>query len=337
MARRYRVAGRAMNKRGMGKTVFVPLRDTTGDLQLFINVDHLAAEDFANVLPGAISTPAIMVAAEGLPRSGPSAGELSILATRFWITAKSLRPLPDKHKGLTDKEQRYRQRYVDLAINPAVRDVFRKRTQITRGIRRFLDARSYLEVETPMLHSIIGGAAARPFRTHHNALDMPLYLRIAPELYLKRLVVGGFDRVYELNRNFRNEGLSRRHNPEFTMLELYQAYATYTHLMDATEELFGELARDGQRRHDGHVGGHGRATRASRRRGGGSRSSDAVRFELGGIANADAVFEDLDGRGRGRDRRTVLPRRRDRAAVHPARGGAICTGRRHGRSGANAP
>ena len=235
-----RVAGRVMVKRGMGKTVFAPIRDTTDQLQLYLNVDHLSADDFANVLPqldaGAI------VAAEG-PAFWTKRGELSILATRLWIVTKSLRPLPDKWHGMTDVELRYRQRYVDLAVSPEVRDVFKKRTMIVSGIRRFLDARGYLEVETPMMHPIIGGAAARPFVTHHNALDMKLYMRIAPELYLKRLVVGGFDRVYEINRNFRNEGLSRRHNPEFTMLEFYQAYATYTDLMDLTEAMVGELAQ----------------------------------------------------------------------------------------------
>ncbi len=236
-----RVAGRVMVKRGMGKTVFAPIRDTSGDLQLFLNVDHLDAGDFANVLPQLDAGD--QDAAEG-PAFWTRTGELSILAKRLWIVTKSLRPLPDKWHGLSDVELRYRQRYVDLAIDPAVRDVFRKRSAIVRGIRRFLDARRFLEVETPMMHPIIGGAAARPFVTHHNALDMKLYMRIAPELYLKRLVVGGFERVYEINRNFRNEGLSRQHNPEFTMLEFYQAYATYTDLMDLTEEMVGELARE---------------------------------------------------------------------------------------------
>src|SRR6185295_13132840 len=170
-------------------------------------------------------------------------GELSLLVNRLWITTKSLRPLPDKWHGITDVEQRYRQRYVDLAISPEVREVFRKRSAIVRGVRGFFDARGYLEVETPMMHPIIGGAAARPFITHHNTLDMKLCLRIAPELYLKRLVVGGFDRVYEINRNFRNEGMDRNHNPEFTMLEFYQAWATYTDLMDITEAMVGEVAQ----------------------------------------------------------------------------------------------
>ena len=281
----HRVAGRVMVKRGMGKTVFAPIRDTTGDLQLYLNVDHLAADDFANVLPQLDAGD--IVVAEG-PVFWTKRGELSILATRLWIVTKSLRPLPDKWHGMTDVELRYRQRYVDLAVSPEVREVFRKRTQIVRGIRSFLDARNFLEVETPMMHPIIGGAAARPFKTHHNALDIPLYMRIAPELYLKRLVVGGFERVYEINRNFRNEGLSRNHNPEFTMLELYQAYATYTDLMEMTEALFVELAHE-------VIGGTKVTWDGTEldlappwRR---LTIRDAVR-ELGGIAEASRVFED---------------------------------------------
>jgi lysyl-tRNA synthetase class 2 len=236
-----RVGGRVTAKRGMGKTVFAPIRDSSGELQLFINIDHLAPDDFKTVLPELDAGD--IVVAEG-PAFWTRTGELSILAKRLWIATKSLRPLPTTWYGLTDVEQRYRQRYLDLAVSPDVQQVFKKRSQIVRGIRRFLDARDYLEVETPMMHPIIGGAAARPFVTHHNALDMKLYMRIAPELYLKRLVVGGFERVYEINRNFRNEGLSRQHNPEFTMLEFYQAYATYTDLMDLTEQMFAELARE---------------------------------------------------------------------------------------------
>jgi lysyl-tRNA synthetase, class II len=289
-----RVAGRVMAKRGMGKTVFAPIRDTNAEIQLFLNVDNLAKADFEAVLPQ-LDTGDIVVA-EG-PAFWTKTGELSILTKRLWIATKSLHPLPSKEfvtddgkerGGLTDVEQRYRQRYVDLAINPDVREVFRKRSAIVRGIRSFLDARQYLEVETPMMHTIIGGAAARPFITHHNTLDMKLYMRIAPELYLKRLVVGGFDRVYEINRNFRNEGMDRQHNPEFTMLEFYQAYATYTDLMDLTEQMVGELARDI----------NGKTTtvwdnveidlappwqRLTIR--------DAVRT-LGGVANAPRVFED---------------------------------------------
>jgi lysyl-tRNA synthetase, class II len=236
-----RVAGRVLARRGFGKTSFVPIRDEGADLQLFLNIEHLDASDFEAILPSL--DVGDIVGAEGAV-FWTKRGELSLLVSRLFILTKSLRPLPDKWHGLTDVETRYRQRYLDLAVNPEVREVFRKRTEIVRGIRRFLDARNYLEVETPMMHPIIGGAAARPFVTHHNALDMKLYMRIAPELYLKRLVVGGFERVYEINRNFRNEGLSRQHNPEFTMLELYQAYATYEDLMDLTEELVTELARE---------------------------------------------------------------------------------------------
>jgi len=236
-----RVAGRCMARRGFGKTVFVPIRGTTADLQLYLSVDHLDANDFGVVLPQLDVGDIVGVEGRAF---WTRRGELSILATRMWIVTKSVRPLPDKWHGMTDVELRYRQRYVDLAVSPEVREVFRKRTAIVRGLRSFLDARGFLEVETPMMHPIIGGAAARPFVTHHNALDMQLYMRIAPELYLKRLVVGGFDRVYEINRNFRNEGLSRRHNPEFTMLEFYQAYATYHDLMDLTEEMIAGLAQD---------------------------------------------------------------------------------------------
>jgi lysyl-tRNA synthetase, class II len=237
-----RIAGRMMNKRVVSKKlVFAPVRDSSGEIQLFINIEHLDANDYATVLPQLDAGD--IVAAEG-PAVWTKTGELSILVKRLWLVTKSLRPLPDKWHGLTDVEARYRQRYVDLAVSPDVRDVFRKRSQIVRGIRKYLDDRSFLEVETPMMHPIIGGAAARPFTTHHNALDMKLYMRIAPELYLKRLVVGGFERVYEINRNFRNEGLSRQHNPEFTMLEFYQAYATYTDLMDLTEDMVAELARE---------------------------------------------------------------------------------------------
>ena len=163
--------------------------------------------------------------------------------TSIRLLAKALRPLPEKFHGLSDQEQRYRQRYVDLITNPASRDVFVKRSQIVQAIREFFVARGYLEVETPMMHPIPGGAAARPFATHHNALDMELFLRIAPELYLKRLVVGGMEKVFEINRNFRNEGISTRHNPEFTMLEFYEAYQDYRYLMDLTETLIREVAQ----------------------------------------------------------------------------------------------
>ncbi len=236
-----RIAGRVMARRGFGKTVFAPVRDATGDLQLFINVDHLDASDF-NEVAGPLDV-GDFVGAEGVA-FWTKRGELSLLCQRLELLTKSLRPLPDKWSGLTDVETRYRQRYLDLAVSNEVRDVFRKRSQIVAGIRRFFEARYFLEVETPMMHPIIGGAAARPFVTHHNALDMQLYMRIAPELYLKRLLVGGLDRVFEINRNFRNEGLSRRHNPEFTMLEFYMAYATYETLMELTEELVVGLAQE---------------------------------------------------------------------------------------------
>jgi lysyl-tRNA synthetase class 2 len=236
-----RLVGRAVARRGFGKTVFLPIRDGSGDLQLFLNVDHCDPGDFADVVPD-IDVGDI-IGAEGQV-FWTKRGELSLLVRRVWLVTKALRPLPEKWHGLTDVEIRYRQRYLDLAANPEVREVFRKRSRIVSGIRAFLDRRGFLEVETPMMHTVIGGAAARPFTTHHNALDMKLYMRIAPELYLKRLVVGGFERVYEIGRNFRNEGLSRQHNPEFTMLELYQAFATYTDLMALTEELVSDLARD---------------------------------------------------------------------------------------------
>jgi lysyl-tRNA synthetase, class II len=236
-----RVAGRAVARRGFGKTVFLPIRDASGDLQLFLNVDHLDPTDFSEVVP-AIDV-GDMVAAEGAV-FWTKRGELSLLCQRAWLVSKSLRPLPEKWHGLTDVEIRYRQRYLDLAVNPEVREAFRQRSRIMSRTRRFLDARGFLEVETPVMHPVIGGAAARPFVTHHNALDMRMYMRIAPELYLKRLVVGGLERVYEIARVFRNEGLSRQHNPEFTMLEFYLAYATYEDLFDLTEELIGELAAD---------------------------------------------------------------------------------------------
>jgi lysyl-tRNA synthetase class 2 len=239
-SRRVRVAGRIMAKRVMGKASFAQIQDTTGRIQLFLQQATLGEtyDAFKGWDVGDI------VGAEGaLMRT--KTGELSIKADSLRLIAKSLRPLPDKWHGLSDIEQRYRQRYVDLIVTPESRRVFELRSSMIRYIRKWLEAepRRFMEVETPMMHPIPGGATARPFVTHHNALDLEMYLRVAPELYLKRLVVGGFERVYEINRNFRNEGVSTRHNPEFTMLELYQAYATYADVMDLTESLIRDTAK----------------------------------------------------------------------------------------------
>jgi lysyl-tRNA synthetase class 2 len=231
------IAGRMLFKRVMGKASFAKLQDRSGMLQVFLQSEALGEtyERFKGWDVGDI------LGAEGVLFKTRT-GELSLRVEKLRLLAKSLRPLPDKWHGLADVEQRYRQRYVDLVVNEASRATFRTRTRIVRHLRDYLDALGFLEVETPMLQPIPGGAAARPFVTHHNALDMSMYLRIAPELYLKRLVVGGFERVYEINRNFRNEGLSTQHNPEFTMLELYQAYADYRDLMDLVERMFQSLA-----------------------------------------------------------------------------------------------
>lgn len=235
----FKLAGRVMNRRLMGKASFVHIQDDSGRFQCY-----LRQQDLAEGLYDIFKTWDIgdIIGIEGfLFRT--KTGELSLHATQIELLTKALRPLPDKFHGLADVETRYRQRYLDLMVNPETRRTFMIRNQIIQGIRQFLNARRFLEVETPMMHVIPGGAAARPFVTHHHALDMPLFLRIAPELYLKRLVVGGFERVYEINRNFRNEGLSTRHNPEFTMIEFYQAYADYQDLMHLTEELIRELAQ----------------------------------------------------------------------------------------------
>ena len=232
-----RVAGRMLAKRDMGKSSFVRLMDSSGDIQLFLQANVLG-ERYAEFKGWDVGD---LVGAEGaLMRT--RTGELSVRVETLTLLVKSLRPLPDKWHGLTDTEARYRMRYVDLLVNPGSRRVFELRTRIVRYLRAFLDAAGFMEVETPMLQPIPGGAVARPFVTHHNALDLDMYLRIAPELYLKRLVVGGFERVYEINRNFRNEGLSTRHNPEFTMLELYQAYADFDDFMELVEKLFTGLA-----------------------------------------------------------------------------------------------
>jgi lysyl-tRNA synthetase, class II len=229
-----KVAGRMMLKRVMGKAAFATIQDASAQIQLYITMNDLGAEaleEFKHYDMGDI------LGAEGRLFK-TKVGELSIHVTSLRLITKSLRPLPEKFHGLTDTEQRYRMRYVDLITNPDVRETFRMRSKIVQAIRSFMVDAGYLEVETPMLHPIPGGAAAKPFITHHNSLDMQMYLRIAPELYLKRLIVGGFERVFEINRSFRNEGISVRHNPEFTMMEFYIAWRDYHHLMDFTEEMF---------------------------------------------------------------------------------------------------
>jgi lysyl-tRNA synthetase, class II len=237
MAVSVRLAGRMRAKRIMGKASFARLEDSSGGIQLFLQQQALGEvyDEFKGWDVGDV------IGAEGV-LFRTKTGELSVRALRLQLLTKSLRPLPDKWHGIADTELRYRRRYVDLIMNEDSRRVFETRSRIVRYLRAFLDARGFLEVETPMLHPIPGGAAARPFKTHHNALDADMYLRIAPELYLKRLTVGGFERVYEINRNFRNEGVSTQHNPEFTMLELYQAYADFTDLMEMIETLFQGLA-----------------------------------------------------------------------------------------------
>ncbi len=235
------VAGRMMAKRVMGKASFAQLQDMSGRVQLFVQRDSLPEglynEGFKKWDVGDI------IGATGVLFKTKT-DELSVKVDSLKLLTKSLRPLPDKFHGLTDTEIRYRQRYVDLIMNEEVKESFYLRTAIIKFIRNYFDTNGFVEVETPMMQVIPGGATARPFETFHNALSLPMFLRIAPELYLKRLVVGGFERVYEINRNFRNEGVSTRHNPEFTMLEFYQAYADYNDLMDITEDLLRQLATD---------------------------------------------------------------------------------------------
>ena len=234
----FTTAGRMMAINNFGKSAFIRFRDRTGQLQAYVRKDRIGDEayhlfkqldigDFVGLKGGLFQT---------------RTGEWTLLAKELVLLCKSTRTLPEKFHGLRDPEKRYRQRYIDLLINADVRDIFLKRSRIIQLIRDFFIRRDFLEVETPMMQPIPGGAEATPFKTFHNALNMDLYLRIAPELYLKRLVVGGFERVFEINRNFRNEGVSTQHNPEFTMLEFYQAYATYSDLMNLTEELIAEVA-----------------------------------------------------------------------------------------------
>ncbi len=232
------LAGRLMAKRGHGKAGFANLQDVEGNIQLYVRQDQLGEGRYNLFTKADIGD---IVGVKGKVFRTQK-GEISINITDFIMLAKSLRPLPEKWHGLKDIELRYRQRYVDLIVNPDVKKVFIARSKIIRTIRNLLDNKGFLEVETPMMHPIAGGASARPFITYHNTLDMNLYLRIAPELYLKRLLVGGMEKVYEINRNFRNEGISTKHNPEFTMLELYQAYADYNDMMEITEQLVSQAA-----------------------------------------------------------------------------------------------
>ena len=234
---RVTVAGRMLLKRVMGKACFATIADMSGRLQLYVTLDGVGAEALDAFKRWDLGD---IVGASGTLFKTKT-GELTVRCDAVRLLAKALRPLPEKFHGITDQEQRYRQRYLDLIANAASRDVFVKRSRIVQAVREFFVARGFLEVETPMMHPIPGGAAARPFVTHHNALDMELYLRIAPELYLKRLVVGGLEKVFEINRSFRNEGISTRHNPEFTMLEFYEAYRDYRYLMELTEELLREV------------------------------------------------------------------------------------------------
>ena len=234
----FSVTGRIMGLRSFGKVTFIHIQDHTDKIQIFVQRDILGPENYQIFKKFDIGD---IVGVEGsLFRT--KTGELTIKAGKVILLSKSMRPLPEKYHGLKDVETRYRQRYVDLLVNPRAREIFFARTRIVKSIREFLDQKGFMEVETPMMQSIPGGATARPFQTHHNALDMKLYLRIAPELYLKRLLVGGFEKVYEINRSFRNEGISTQHNPEFTMLEFYWAYVDFKELMSFTEEMLSALA-----------------------------------------------------------------------------------------------
>ncbi|MDE0308906.1 MAG: lysine--tRNA ligase [Acidiferrobacterales bacterium] len=231
------LGGRIMNFRKMGKVTFADFRDSSGSIQLFVRQQAIGTEDYEKFQELDIGD---IVGASGKVFRTRT-GELSIAVDEYHLLTKALHPFPEKFHGLSDQELRYRQRYLDLIMNEDVRKTFRTRSAIVQCIRKFMDSRGFLEVETPMMHSIPGGAIAKPFVTHHNVLSLDMYLRIAPELFLKRLVVGGYDRVYEINRNFRNEGVSTQHNPEFTMLEFYQAYADYRDFMTLTEEMFEDI------------------------------------------------------------------------------------------------
>ena len=234
------MAGRIMSKRGMGKASFADLQDKEGRIQLYIRKDMVGDDDYADFKKWDIGD---IIGVEGIVFR-THMGEISVKATKIVLLAKSLLPLPEKFHGLKDQELRYRQRYVDLIINPEVKDTFIKRSNIIKEIRALLDEEGFIEVETPVLHTIPGGANARPFITHHNTLNIDMYMRIALELHLKRLIIGGFDRVYEIGRVFRNEGMDPRHNPEFTELELYQAYTNLDDMMDITERMFRRCAEN---------------------------------------------------------------------------------------------
>ena len=234
------IAGRMMSLREMGKTAFAHLQDSSGRIQIYVRLDDVGPEVFGRFRRFDIGD--FLGVAGVLFKT--KTGELTVQAETVTLLTKSLRPLPEKWHGLKDRETRYRQRYVDLVVNQDVRELFQLRSRLIQAVRNFLDARGFLEVETPMMQPLPGGAAARPFKTFHHALGIDLYLRIAPELYLKRLVVGGFEKVYEINRSFRNEGLSSEHNPEFTMLEFYQAYADYRDLMALVETMMVHVARE---------------------------------------------------------------------------------------------
>ncbi|MDX8363166.1 lysine--tRNA ligase [Cytobacillus sp. IB215316] len=235
-----KIAGRIMTKRGKGKAGFAHIQDLTDQIQIYVRKDAIGDAPYETFTIADIGD---IIGISGTVFK-TKVGELSIKATSFELLTKSLRPLPDKYHGLKDIEQRYRQRYLDLITNPKSKQTFISRSQIIQSMRRYLDNNGYLEVETPMMHSIAGGASAKPFITHHNALDIPLYMRIAIELHLKRLIVGGLEKVYEIGRVFRNEGVSTRHNPEFTMLELYEAYADFEDIMSLTENMIAHIAEE---------------------------------------------------------------------------------------------
>jgi lysyl-tRNA synthetase class 2 len=236
-----RLAGRIMLKRKMGKAIFADIHDISGKMQVYVKIDIVGKEDF-EIFDRKIELGDIMGVEGGLFTT--KTGEMTVMVQKFELLAKALHPLPDKHSGLVDKEQRYRRRYVDLIVHPDVREIFVQRSRVVKSIRDFLDGRGFLEVETPILQPIYGGAVARPFVTHHNTLDLDLYLRIADELYLKRLIIGGYDKVWEYCKDFRNEGMDRLHNPEFSMVELYWAYADYNDIMELFQDLLRRITLD---------------------------------------------------------------------------------------------